>query len=541
MINAELTHNPYLLQTSVKFNGQSPKINSQVEKYEHSMLKEWIDRIPKIFYDEMNGYDFDFNFVGTKSDFQSLQESFLRAGVTSDTVRLFHKNELEDAETKSAAIDALVSWLRNNPNRKFNFDEFFAQNEDLFEGTYPYVIINGPAADSIHPQVSMEFVEDASKLQDTDLTNTPVLIFVDPVARKQSREDLKQLLKRTDVKQNQLFFMVHPRLDVDQVTRVIMDLGVEKPQIVLSYDAEPVLLYIRNYPITEFVSRSIIVFNEQISVLSEILNAENKESEIQNAEIHAVINRIEEQILRLKEVDNFFIERDNLNVAHLFTGPKNTLREKLMKWRSWKTKVVGDEECAAAADDYDEEISRNLTACIASVSEIYESVAAEVSANFTQQYLKQGLDLEYTPNGIALQEAPINLGFSLADDLIAMKEITFEEPKYDLKALFRMTAVPEEKEPVRVATCYYAKWREKAVEEIMPVAEDYIQVLVAQLENYYEALATAFHEHLSELTAIQETEKEKVSAQLSDDERKLQEDNDWLADFKEKLIHIERD
>lgn len=34
MANAELQHNPYLLETEVKFNGQDPKINSQIEKYE---------------------------------------------------------------------------------------------------------------------------------------------------------------------------------------------------------------------------------------------------------------------------------------------------------------------------------------------------------------------------------------------------------------------------------------------------------------------------------------------------------------------------
>ena len=32
MVNAELQHNPYLLETEVKFNGQEPKINSQIEK-----------------------------------------------------------------------------------------------------------------------------------------------------------------------------------------------------------------------------------------------------------------------------------------------------------------------------------------------------------------------------------------------------------------------------------------------------------------------------------------------------------------------------
>lgn len=135
MINAELNHNPYLLETSVMFNGQPPRINSQVEKYEHTMLKEWINRIPQIFYDEMNGYDFDFNFVGTKSDFISLQESFLRAGVSDEMVRLFHKNELEDAETKSAAIDALIEWLQNNKNRNFDSDKFFEEYQELFGGS----------------------------------------------------------------------------------------------------------------------------------------------------------------------------------------------------------------------------------------------------------------------------------------------------------------------------------------------------------------------------------------------------------------------
>ena len=40
MISAELNHNPYLLSTAVKFNGQDPKINSQIEKYEKIELKK---------------------------------------------------------------------------------------------------------------------------------------------------------------------------------------------------------------------------------------------------------------------------------------------------------------------------------------------------------------------------------------------------------------------------------------------------------------------------------------------------------------------
>ena len=199
MINAELTHNPYLLQTTVKFNGQIPRINSQVEKYERVTLKDWIEKVPMIFHDEMNGYDFELSFTGTKSDFESLQRTFQIAGISQDMVRLFHKNELEDAETKSLAIDHLIQWLSENPNRKFDFRSFYEQNTDLFESAYPYIIINGHATEAIHPQVSAEVVKNAQELQNTVLTNTPILFFIDPKSTKEFREDLVSILYRKDV------------------------------------------------------------------------------------------------------------------------------------------------------------------------------------------------------------------------------------------------------------------------------------------------------------------------------------------------------
>lgn len=77
MVNAELQHNPYLLETEVKFNGQNPKINSQIEKYENKLLADWVKDVPRMFYDEMNGYDFDLFFSGTEYDFQKLQQTFI--------------------------------------------------------------------------------------------------------------------------------------------------------------------------------------------------------------------------------------------------------------------------------------------------------------------------------------------------------------------------------------------------------------------------------------------------------------------------------
>lgn len=81
MIRAELSYNPYLLETNILFNGEPPRINSLVEKYQGQKLQEWIDKIPAIFYNEMNGYDFELDFSGTELDFEELKHAFLQAGV----------------------------------------------------------------------------------------------------------------------------------------------------------------------------------------------------------------------------------------------------------------------------------------------------------------------------------------------------------------------------------------------------------------------------------------------------------------------------
>ena len=81
MVRAELIYNPYLLETEVRFNGNPPRINSLVEKYQDKKLQTWVNEIPSIFYDEMNGYDFELDFSGTELDFEELRRSFIQAGV----------------------------------------------------------------------------------------------------------------------------------------------------------------------------------------------------------------------------------------------------------------------------------------------------------------------------------------------------------------------------------------------------------------------------------------------------------------------------
>lgn len=42
MVKAELSYNPYLLETNIKFNGRNPRINSLVERYQQNILQAQI-------------------------------------------------------------------------------------------------------------------------------------------------------------------------------------------------------------------------------------------------------------------------------------------------------------------------------------------------------------------------------------------------------------------------------------------------------------------------------------------------------------------
>ena len=131
MINAELSYNPYLMETNIRFNGQPPRINSLVEKYQNMSLQSWISRIPKIFYDEMNGYYFELDFTGTELDYEVLCNTFKKAGITNEIVPIVHKQCLEDRITKQNEMEKLLGWLEANPNNRFDYDAFRAENSEL--------------------------------------------------------------------------------------------------------------------------------------------------------------------------------------------------------------------------------------------------------------------------------------------------------------------------------------------------------------------------------------------------------------------------
>lgn len=537
LISAELSHNPYLLNTTVKFNGQAPKINSQIEKYEKLPLKDWVHLVPEIYYNEMNGYDFNLYFIGTRSDYEEIKKAFKAKGISEEDVRISYKNEIEDADTKSKEVDALVSWLKNTPNRKFDFDSFWRETADLFESSYPFIMIRGSLPTNEDSLLSFERVDSAIELKNTELTSTPIVFYIEEETKPEFRRDLDAILKRQDVRKEQLFFMISPELDCAQVTRVICDLGVEKPQVIENYNDDSVMMFIRNYPITEFIRTAIQLFRTEVRKISDILDIENTESKIANAEIHKEIEVLESDLIALKDADDFFVQRDNYEAPYIFREIQQIPIEQISKWKSRKTKIAGENEIKASAQDYiyliQGEIDRFFSSMVAAYKDEWDSICKE----FSVVYANPGIDSEYFPTDINVPEVqPIAMP-EIKTELLNLT--IYEESKNDFFGFFKKTS--DVSEPVMVATCYLEQWRTTAQDIITPVLEKYSEQCIQNLSDYYNRMAEAYHQHLSQLIEGKTKDKEIVSAQLSDDERKLQEDNDWLSAFKEQLQMIERD
>lgn len=537
MISAELQHNPYLLETDVKFNRQSPKINSQIEKYENQLLSDWVKNVPKIFYDEMNGYDFDLIFSGTKYDFQKLNQAFALLGVTTDQVRLIMRNELEDAEIKSKEINEMINWLRTERNRQFDFDAFYDTNKELFEETFSCVVVSGRDEVTEGLTFTLENVKRVEEIAGTNLTDVPVVFVVEESTRQQFTSELTELLARKDVEQKQLFFYVLPAMDKDQVIRIICDLGVEDPQLISSIDDGNIATYIRNYPMVAYVREVIRIVEQEVNTMDVRLKEKNEQSVIENAEVYNQISQLEEVIEKIKESDVRFVDLDNYSGENRFNDLKDELVGLIRKWKSRKTKVVGESDIDKNAAEYEQELIRCIGEFYKKAIAHYQFEKERIEKEYKEIYQKQPLDSDYKPEGVVLDIPSKTEITGIKEALVGLKEERYEE-KTDLLDFFKSSSEP--KELVLVVTCYYEKWREKAIELIIPTVENYIAESQKNLQKYYGELAKRYHEKLLLLHDYKVEEKNGIASQLSEDERMLQADNDWLVELKDQLAKIER-
>lgn len=543
MVKAELSYNPYLLETAVKFNGQEPKINSLVEKYQNGMLQEWLGLIPKIFYDEMNGYDFELEYSGTISDFRGLVKAFEDAGVTEEKVHLFHKNNLESRAEKVEKIEKLFEWLAEHPNRKFDYAVFKEENKELFEKIYPYIVIHGSEVKSELLEkagVSIECVFSVEELRSTVLSHTPILLCIERDILQILQLELRAILGRSDVKADQIFFYIEYNLDADKIERMLKDMGIPAPQIVAQVDDKAVLKYLETYPITDYIREAIEAFRGQTDIIQKDLEQENWVSAIVNKGVYEKLENLEQRLMLLKEASNKFLQRDNLDMPLSWVEKNIQFISKISNWKIKKTKMTKTEEAEKLAEEFDKQLSdwfRSFTDAVCEEADIFKDALKEECKTW---YQSADTDMAFEVEHLENHEAEIPEIPMLSDTFKGMKKERYVVPKDDILGLFFKKQNNEPKEAVLETTWYYHEWREYAEEIIKPLAESVLQNKFKQLCEFAKTIAEEYMKHLNELIEQKTAEKDETALMLSEDERQLQNDNDWLAAFIEQVENIER-
>ncbi len=544
MIKTELEYNPYLNETKIKFNGNEPRINSLVEKHLKSKLQSWIKNVPRIFHDEMNGYDFDFLFSGTELEFEELKKAFADAKVTEEEVKLIHINKLESRNEKLERIENLLNWLKNKNSVRFDFDDFLERNKELINDEYHYIVLHADFQNVYNLEkryIKPDSIMDINELINTDLSNTPILFYINQNALSLLQNELKVLLSREDVVIDQLFFYVDQDLSESFVKRTLIDLGIKEPQILKTVDDKLVIKYMEVCPITKYISEMINLFKHTYSTIEKVLEAESEKVAITNKSVHAKINQLDESMEYLRKAVEFFENKDELYLIDSYQFLKTNYYKKISKWKSRKTKVNSSADAEKDALDLVQNVFKWLDEFKEELCAKEEAIRADIYQIRNEWYISGRHNLDYQSK-VCLRECEINMSIDekLAEELIGMKHEEWVVPDKGLLAQIFNTSEVEE-EPVLQTTWFMSEWKEYINNIVIPIIESYILDSITRIFDYAIALEEDYKKSLKEMLNDEMNEKDNLVSQLSAEERQLEVDFNWLKEFEDQLMKIERE
>lgn len=545
MTKVQVEYNPYVRETKVLFNGNKPRINSIVEKYKKYLLNDWINEVPIVFYNEMNGYDFDLEFIGTALDYKELKDSFSNNGITEDKVRFFHKNEFQSREDKLIKLQELFVWLTNNTNRKLDIEEFKANNIDMFEDSFPIVVVGSGIEESFkydNVNIQVERLDTVNSLAGTDLEEVPIIICINPENCKNLNTTIHYINSRSDLKKEQIFFWISPMLNKDSISRKIIDLGVQIPLIVKGINDVVIKKYFEIHPLTTYLYESLNILREKKEEIRIILESENEEFEISNEEIVAKIRTYESRIENLKEAISFFNNIDNLNIPNEWKEIESDFIKIAMQWKPKKTLINGDEEANNMAQQFESDIANAYIKFKTAISGEVSKVRTDISRKCLEVFEDAIWDSSLIKTSMVKSNTVIAPNISdIKTGLLAFRNEHYEKAKSGFFENIFQNNSSEEKEDVLVVTYSCKAWRGYVETLISKCSKTYLDDCINELNRFYKENSEEYLKYLNDVLNTQIEMKNNLASQLSEDNAKLQQDNDWLVDFEDMIKAIERD
>ncbi len=542
-VKAELSYNPYTLETKAKFNGKEPHINCAIEKYKTKRLQEWINDVPKLFYDEMNGYDFNLEFTGTQLEFDELKQTFL--AVTSD-VEILHVNKLGSREEKLNDINKLCFWLDNSKNPLFNYNDFIVEHENTFENKcHIYVFESNKDEDVNFGELNVEIeyidllgIENEKHLNDLDdgeVEIIPFIIGIDGVEISRIQKLIIMLKnKYANLKDSQLFFKLKNQSNKNGVLRVIKDFGIENPNIINVIHDDAIINFLYVFPISQNRHDVCVEFKNKCNEIQEFLLEEKNKNEIDNSEKYSNIDELSQRIDKLQSAIK---NMNNMGTFHISTGFQDKLKnteKKITGYKKFTNTIVGEENAIKEAELFQQFIFKLLSELYTYMKEQFNILQFQMQMSFRNIYNKS--DLLCTD--AIVDSKPQTIDYQIPD--IKDKLLTcFVEKTLDEKKTFGKKIDNGKK--VTIKEHYLSMWRNLVLNEVFDGINNYINqnadLLQEQKVTLIEKYEILIDKHVDEL----EKERNSVIDSLSEEAKNLERNIFWTDEFAAKIESIERE
>jgi hypothetical protein len=584
MVTGELKYNPYLIETEATFNGRSPKINSQIEKYLRMDFHEWVHKVPEIFTDELNGTDFTLAFSGTEADFKALQLAFLANGysvtplsetryrqlkrladkgnrLSSDGFRTFladdpegtpdlvapdvmlaFQNELEDSLVKYAEVMSVLDWLKTSPNRRFNSATFFLNHADLFNEPFSGLTVGQRAAENTEVDDKTIIFRSVTSLQEIpeDITGMPVILSVTTDNLQLVEAVLKRLLGRPDFVQEQLFLSFQEPENRERVVREMQDLGLSQPQLIYSVSDENFRHYFREFSVTGFVRVALTLFDDQVVKIENGLDVDKKSQAFENVDLVNELAQTDGEIQKVKDAIYALEQRDNLQLNSALATNLFNFKEAISGWNKRKAKFMKENDAEEGAAQLTAYTNQILNAHATDIKQFFSAQKATIQEDLMGAYQLSG-DLSFERSGTDW-ESPILPTVALPDfrdELLNTK--TAGAAGIDEDVLDALLGIfGNKKDAAEQVTYLLEDWRKIAIEKVVPLSERLTAEVIQQLTNFEMAVADELLHSLANMLAKLTKTKESLSGELSEDMLLLQQDEDWLTTLKDQLFVIRR-
>ena len=164
----------------------------------------------------------------------------------------------------------------------------------------------------------------------------------------------------------------------------------------------------------------------------------------------------------------------------------------------------------------------------------------DIDVAYDAWYKNAEFDRDYQVNRPVFAIPNFENEITVSEVLQKLVEEDYVKPKEDIFGMFFKSTADTSKEPVLQKVFYYQNWRDYVINAVSPKAESVIETLFENIQQYEQVIAENYMVHLAELIEKETSKKDQEAEKLSDEERLLQNDIDWLEKVQDQLKEIER-